>query len=88
MEVIGGQIPTQDINLQEHSLDYEQVLQMMHQLGFLKPKISAVQEQMMDDIYRLFKSQKDQPIIAENLQNVLLVIAGERNSTIELPSDG
>ena len=30
MEVIGGQIPTQDINLQEHSLDYEQVLQMMH----------------------------------------------------------
>lgn len=56
-------------------------------LGFLKPKVIAVQEQKMEDLYRLFKCRKDQPIMAENLQNVLLIIAGERNTAIEIPDD-
>lgn len=43
---------------------------------------------MVDDLYRLFKCQKEQPIMAENLQNVLLIISGERNTGIELPLEG
>lgn len=59
MEVVGGHVPLQDIDPQQHALAVGQVEHMMHVLGFLKPKVSAVQEQQVDDLYRLFKCPKD-----------------------------
>jgi len=35
----------------------------------------------------LWKVNRDQKILAENLQNTLLVISGQRDESIEIPND-
>ena len=59
----------------------------MHQMEFLRPKLSVEQENQMSDLYKLFKCNKDQSILAENLQNILMVISGQRNPDIEVPAE-
>ena len=38
-------------------------------------------------MYTLFKCQRDQKILAENLQNVLMVIGGQRDQANEVEND-
>jgi hypothetical protein len=64
-------------------LDFNQVAIVMHSMGFLQEKLTNDQEDQIDDLYTLFKTHKDEKILAENLQNVLLVIDGQRDETLE-----
>ena len=61
----------------QHVLDHADVLQIMINMGFLPEKeLTPKFEDQINDIYILFKINKDQEILAENLQNVLSVIQG------------
>jgi hypothetical protein len=41
----------------------------------------------LDDLYALLKTSKDQSINGENLQNILLIISGQRDQANEIPND-
>ena len=69
----------------DHALSYNLVVHIMHEMEFLKPKLSVEQENQITDLYVLFKCNKDKQILAENLQNILMVISGQRNPSIEEP---
>ena len=49
--------------------------------------MSNEQEDQLNDLYVLFKCNKEDKILAENLQNMLMVISGQRDSTIEISND-
>jgi len=59
----------------------------MHEMGFLQSKVSLEQEQLVDDVYTVFKCEKQQNILAENLQNLLLIISGERDQESEVQNN-
>jgi hypothetical protein len=63
----------------EEELDFARVALIMNKLGFLNQKLSHEQDLQLDDLYALMKQGKEQPVNAENLQNVLLVISGQRD---------
>lgn len=56
-------------------------------MSFLNSKVTDEQEQLVTDLYTVFKCEKSQHILAENLQNILIVIDGERYKEIEV-ADG
>ena len=66
----------ESIDPQNEELDVNHVALLMNKMGFLQQKLSQEQEQQLDDLYTLLKTNKDEPIDAMNLQNVLLVISG------------
>jgi len=71
----------------EEELDVTRVALLMNKMGFLQPKLSVEQDEQLDDLYTLLKSQKDQSVNGENLQNILLVISGQRDQANEIPND-
>ena len=83
-EVVGGD---GSIRPREQVLDFTLAAQIMHELGFLQPKVTMQQEFQADDIYRLLKCEKNNNILAENLQNVLMIISGERDRENEVMND-
>ena len=56
-------------------------------MGFLTPTASQAQEQSLSDLYTMFKCNKDQNILAENLQSALMMIAGIRDESQEIDND-
>ena len=60
---------------------------MILDMGFLTPTASQVQEQALSDLYTMFKCNKDQNILAENLQSSLMMIAGIRDESQEIDND-
>lgn len=74
-------------NPKNHVLEFDDLVSIMHNMGFLSSKASQEQEQQIDDLYALFKCRQDQKILAENLQNVLLVISGQRDANFEVEND-
>jgi hypothetical protein len=74
-------------NPKNHVLEFDDLVSIMHNMGFLSSKASQEQEQQIDDLYTLFKCRQDQKILAENLQNVLLVISGQRDANFEVEND-
>ena len=54
-------------------------------MGFLTPKAQNTQQtQQVTDLYTLFKCDKSQDILADNLETVLMVIQGIRNREKEI----
>lgn len=49
----------QEIDPAEHALQFSLVAHIMHQMEFLRPKLSVEQENQMSDLYTLFKCNKD-----------------------------
>ena len=43
---------------------------------------------MLKDLYTIFKCNPDQKILAENLQNLLMVISGQRDQSTEVSAEG
>jgi len=76
-----------DIDPEQYDLDFQQTAIIMQMMGFLQQKPSQEQEQQLDDLYTLLKQDKDQNILAENLQNVLLVVSGERDPQNEVDNE-
>lgn len=60
---------------------------MILDMGFLTPTASQAQEQALSDLYTMFKCNKDQNILAENLQSALMMIAGIRDESQEIDND-
>ena len=56
-------------------------------MGFLQSKPSEAEDNQLDDLYTMFKCNKDQNILAENLQNALMVISGLRDESQEIEND-
>lgn len=83
-QILGSE---EEINPKEQVLDYNLAAQVMHEMSFLQSKVSPDQERLIDDIYTIFKCKKQQNILAENLQNLLLVISGERDRETEVQND-
>jgi hypothetical protein len=53
-------------------------------MQFMQDKSSSdAQGQQFDDIYTLLKTQKNQGVMAKNLESVLLVVSGERDESQE-----
>jgi len=77
----------EEINPKEQVLDFNSTAQVMHEMSFLQSKVSAEQEKMMEDIYTVFKCDKTQNILAENLQNLLMVVSGERDREAEVHNE-
>ena len=71
----------------EEDLDVTRVALLMNKMGFLQQKLSVEQDDQLDDLYTLLKQNKDQVVNAENLQNILLVISGQRDQQNEIPND-
>lgn len=69
-------------------LDFSQVATVMLELGFLQSNSSADQEELLNDMYTLLKTTKDQTVMAENLQTALLVVEGARDQSNEVKNDG
>ena len=63
----------------EEELEVTRVALLMNKMGFLQQKLSVEQDEQLDDLYTLLKTHKDQNVNAENLQNILLVISGQRD---------
>lgn len=82
-----GLEPDNHVDPKEHSLEFNHVAVIMHQMGFLQAKLSNEQEDQLNDLYTLFKCNKDHKILAENLQNVLMVISGQRDEHLEVAND-
>jgi len=82
-----GLEPDNQVEPKEHSLEFNHVAVIMHQMGFLQAKLSNEQEDQLNDLYTLFKCNKDHKILAENLQNVLMVISGQRDEHLEVAND-
>jgi hypothetical protein len=59
----------------------------MHEMSFLQAKVSPDEEKLVEDVYTIFKCKKQQNILAENLQNLLLVVAGERDRETEVQNE-
>lgn len=57
----------EELNPKEQVLDFNLSAAVIHEMGFLQPKINREQEQLVDDIYTVFKCSKNQNILAENL---------------------
>lgn len=57
-------------------------------MGFLSKESGPAQEEYLDDIYTVLKTHKEQDIIGENLQTVLLSIEGVRDSDTIISNDG
>jgi len=51
----------------DHGLTFQHVALIMHDMGFLQAKVSQEQEQLVEDIYSMFKTEKEQKVLAENL---------------------
>lgn len=77
----------EDVNPREQVLDFNLSAAQMHEMGFLQPKVNKEQEQLVDDIYTVFKCSKNQNILAENLQNLLMIISGERDQATEVQNN-
>ena len=50
-------------------------------MGYLGPKPTDMEEVLVNDIYTLFKCNKNQDVLADNLQNVLLAVSGLKDET-------
>ena len=86
----GGHWLKQDkvlIDPRRHILDFYQVSRMILEMGFLTPTASQSQEQQLSDLYTMFKCNKDQNILAENLQSALMMVAGIRDESQEIDND-
>jgi hypothetical protein len=68
-------------------LSFEFVANIINSMGFLPDKLTDEHEKLMDDIYKVFKCEKENEIYAENLQNLLLVISGDRDIENEVVND-
>lgn len=82
-----GLEPENQVEPKEHSLEFNHVAVIMHQMGFLQAKLSNEQEDQLNDLYTLFKCSKEHKILAENLQNMLMVISGQRDGQLEVAND-
>ena len=82
-----GLEPENHVDPKDYSLEFNHVAVIMHQMGFLQAKLSNEQEDQLNDLYTLFKCNKEDKILAENLQNMLMVISGQRDSAIEISND-
>ena len=71
----------------EEELDVTRVALLMNQMGFLGQKLSVEQDEQLDDLYTMIQTSKDQSVNGENLQNILLVISGQRDAANEIPND-
>lgn len=71
----------------DFNLDLPKIAIIMNHMGFLQSKLTQEQENQLDDLFTVFKINKDQKIGAENLQNILLIISGQRDASIEIPND-
>ena len=71
----------------QYELDLPQVAIIMNHMGFLQSKLTEEQENKLDDLFTMFKINRDQKINAENLQNILLIVSGQREPSIELQSE-
>jgi hypothetical protein len=68
------------------NLEYDQIISILKDLGFLAPKETEAQTLQVDDLYLLLGRNKTESLQAEDLQTVLLVIGGLRDPSTELPS--
>jgi len=70
-------------------LNFDQVEQITADMEFV-PKRSTRTDpdaQELQDLYIMFKCNTDQNILAENLQNALMIIAGTRDKSKEIHND-
>jgi len=51
----------------QYELDLPQVAIIMNHMGFLQSKLTEEQENKLDDLFTMFKINRDQKINAENL---------------------
>ena len=70
-------------------LNFEQVQQMTTDLYFIKPEETRPDNESteLQDLYLMFKCNTDQNILAENLQNALMIISGIRDRSKEIHND-
>jgi hypothetical protein len=83
-QIIGSE---DEIDPKEQVLDFNLAASIMHEMSFLHQKVSPEHEKLMEDIYTIFKCKKQQNILAENLQNLLMIIAGERDRENEVQNE-
>jgi hypothetical protein len=55
----------------------------MTELSFLPEKVKIEVKKQVDEIYVVFRCDSEQELLAENLMNLLMVIAGITNSSLE-----
>ena len=65
-------------------MDFQEAAQLMNDMGFLPDKLTNEMEQQLDDLYTVLNCPKNSPILAENLQNVLMVIDGNAQRSMVL----
>lgn len=54
-----GHEPDSDADPRDHFLDFNHVAVIMNSMGFLQSKLSHEQEEQLDDVYTVFKEDKD-----------------------------
>ena len=76
-------------NPRRHILPFEQVDEMTHRMGFLQSIHTRPQaeDDELTDLYTIFKCNKEQKILAENLQTVLMAVAGITDPSIAVDND-
>lgn len=65
------------IQTKETQIDFVQAAMIMHDMGFVQSRVSQEQETLVDDLYTVLKATKEDKVLADNLQNLLLTISGE-----------
>jgi hypothetical protein len=59
----------------------------MKDMGFLNKKMSDAEKEQISDLYTIFKCNKEQNIMAENLETLLLIISGLRDELKVIGND-
>lgn len=78
------QDPVHEIDPTNHTMDFQESAQLMNDMGFLPDKLTNEMEQQLDDLYTVMNCPKSSPVLAENLQNILMVIDGNEDREHEL----
>lgn len=70
-------------------LNFDQVQQITAEMHFIKPEEARPDTENIElqDLYIMFKCNTDQNILAENLQNALMIISGIRDRSKEIHND-
>lgn len=76
-----------DFNPMDHSLESNEVISIMHEMGFLPENPKAEFEKLISDIYVLFRTTPDQKILSDHLLTVLMSITGIFDKEVDV-NDG